>query len=59
MCICMRCWGRHRKTFYGYDASLGSLENRDSTGDLVVGVEEALGEKAKERGESVPFISIL
>lgn len=55
----MRCWGRHRKTFYGYDASLGSLENRDSTGDLVVGVEEALGEKAKERGESVPFISIL
>lgn len=36
----------------------GVWKARDSTGNLTVGGEKALGEKAQEREESVPYISI-
>lgn len=58
-CACV--WGAgegNGEAFRGYDASLGSLESQRQHWESEVGGEKALGEKAKEREESVPYISI-
>lgn len=47
-----------RRTFKAMISIWGVYRTTDSNGDLVVGGEEALGEKAKEKGENVPYISI-